>query len=89
MLIPCDAATVAVESIKVGREMFSTTSYLTSTRGEFNLDSTSSDIYVTIDGVPTTSFTTTTTANTITVVFATAPEANTFIQIAGFNKSTT
>ncbi len=67
----------------------STTSFLTSTRGEFNLDSTSSDIYVTVDGVPTTSFTTTTTANTITVVFDTAPEANTFIQIAGFNKSTT
>ena len=67
----------------------STRSYLTSTRGEFNLDSTSSDIYVTVDGVPTTSFSTTTTANTITVVFDTAPEANTFIQIAGFNKSTT
>ena len=67
----------------------STTTYLTSTRGEFNLDSTTSDIYVTVDGVPTTSFSTTTTANTITVVFDTAPEANTFIQIAGFNKSTT
>ena len=67
----------------------STTSYLTSTRGEFNLDSTSSDIYVTVDGVPTTSYTTSITANTITVVFNTAPEANTYIQIAGFNKSTT
>ena len=67
----------------------STTSYLTSTRGEFNLDSTSSDIYVTVDGVPTTSYTTSIIANTITVVFDSAPEANTFIQIAGFNKSTT
>ena len=67
----------------------STKSYLTSTRGEFNLDSTSSDIYVTVDGVPTTAFTTTNTANTITVVFDSAPDANTFIQIAGFNKSTT
>ena len=67
----------------------STTTYLTSTRGEFNLDSTSSDIYVTVDGVPTTSYSTTTAANTITVVFDTAPEANTYIQIAGFNKSTT
>ena len=66
-----------------------TTTFLTSTRGEFNLDSTTSDIYVTVDGVPTTDFSTTTTANTITVVFDTAPEANTFIQIAGFNKSTT
>ena len=51
----------------------STTSFLTSTRGEFNLDSTSSDIYVTVDGVPTTAYTTTTSANTITVVFNTAP----------------
>ena len=67
----------------------STTSFLTSTRGEFNLDSTSSDIYVTVDGVPTTSYTTTTTANTITVVFNSAPAASSYIQIAGFNKSTT
>jgi len=67
----------------------STTSFLTSTRGEFNLDSTSSDIYVTVDGVPTTAYSTTTTANTITVVFDTAPEASSYIQIAGFNKSAT
>jgi hypothetical protein len=67
----------------------STTSFLTSTRGEFNLDSTSSDIYVTVDGVPTTSYTTTTRANTITVVFDSAPVASSYIQIAGFNKSTT
>jgi hypothetical protein len=67
----------------------STTTFLTSTRGEFNLDSTTSDIYVTVDGVPTTAFTTTTAANTITVVFSTAPEADSYIQIAGFNKSAT
>ena len=67
----------------------STTTYLTSTRGEFNLDSTSSDLYITVDGVPTTSYTTTTTANTITVVFDSAPAASSYIQIAGFNKSTT
>ena len=67
----------------------STTSFLTSTRGEFNLDSTSSDIYVTIDGVPTTAYSTTTTANTITVVFDSAPIASSYIQIAGFNKSAT
>ena len=67
----------------------STTSFLTSTRGEFNLDSTSSDIYVTVDGVPTTAYTTTTKANTITVVFNSAPAASAYIQIAGFNKSTT
>jgi hypothetical protein len=67
----------------------STTSFLTSTRGEFNLDSTSSDLYVTVDGVPTTAYATTTTANTITVVFDSAPAASSYIQIAGFNKSTT
>ena len=34
-------------------------------------------------------FSTTTTANTITVTFDSAPAANAFVQIAGFNKSTT
>jgi hypothetical protein len=63
--------------------------YITSTRGEFNLDSTSSDMYITIDGVPTTAYTTTTTANTITITFTSAPAAGEFIQVAGFNKSTT
>ena len=46
-------------------------------------------MYITIDGVPNTSYTTTTTANTITVTFTSAPAADTFIQVAGFNKSTT
>ena len=67
----------------------STTQFKTSTRGEFNLDSTVSDVYITINGVPTTAFTTTTTANAVTVTFNSAPAANTFIQVAGFNKSTT
>ena len=65
----------------------STVTFTTSTRGEFNLDSTVSDMYITIDGVPTTAFSTTTTANTITVTFNSAPTADAFIQIAGFNKS--
>jgi hypothetical protein len=64
--------------------------YKTSTRGEFNLDSTvNAGIYITIDGVPTTNFTNTTTNNTITVTFNTAPANNTFIQIAGFQTSST
>ncbi len=67
----------------------STTQFLTKTRGEFNLDSTASEIYVTIDGVPTSAYETSTTANTITVTFTSAPAANSFVQIAGFNKSTT
>ena len=67
----------------------STVTFKTSTRGEFNLDSTVSDLYITIDGVPTTAFSTTTTANTVTVTFNSAPAADAFVQIAGFNKSTT
>ena len=67
----------------------STVQFQTSTRGEFNLDSSASEIYITIDGVPTTSFTTSTTANTITVTFSSAPGANAYVQIAGFNKSAT
>ena len=67
----------------------STVTFTTSTRGEFNLDSTVSDIYITIDGVPTTAFTTTTTANAVTVTFSSAPAADAFVQIAGFNKSST
>ena len=65
----------------------STVTYTTSTRGEFNLDSTVSDMYITINGVPTTAYTTTTTANTITVTFNSAPTANTLIQVAGFNQT--
>jgi hypothetical protein len=67
----------------------STVTFTTSTRGEFNLDSTSSDMYITIDGVPTTAYSTTTAANAITVTFTSAPEANSLVQVAGFNKSTT
>jgi len=67
----------------------STTTFTTSTRGEFNLDSTSSDMYVTIEGVPTVAYSTSTTANTITVTFNSAPAADKLVQIAGFNKSTT
>ena len=67
----------------------STVQFTTSTRGEFNLDSTSSEIYVTVDGVPTTAFSSTISANTVIVTFNSAPAANSFIQIAGFNKSST
>ena len=67
----------------------STVTFTTSTRGEFNLDSTSSDMYITINGVPTSAYTTTTAANAITVTFSSAPAANSLVQVAGFNKSTT
>jgi hypothetical protein len=68
----------------------STVSFTTSTRGEFNLDSTSSDIYVTQDGVPRTDFSQSITANTVTITFnSPVPPAGAYIQVAGFNKSTT
>ena len=68
----------------------STVSFTTSSRNEFNLDSTVSDIYVTQDGVPRTDFTKTITANTVTITFnSPVPPAGAFIQVAGFNKSTT
>ena len=67
----------------------STTVYKTSTRGEFNLDSTSSEIYVTVDGRPESDFTSSILANTVTLTFSSPPTSGQFIQIAGFNKSAT
>ena len=68
----------------------STVSFTTSSRNEFNLDSSVSDIYVTQDGVPRTDFTKTITANTVTITFnSPVPPAGAFIQVAGFNKSAT
>ena len=76
----------------------STTVFKTSTRGEFNLDSTSSELYVTIDGTPIPQntadsvqyYTTSISANTVTVtILGQAPNLGNIIQIAGFNKSAT
>ena len=96
---PADNAIIATKTFAISGENFrvidqytgdgSTTAFTTSTRGEFNLDSTSSEIFVTIEGVPTTAFTTSITANTVTVTFSSAPAADKLIQIAGFNKSAT
>ena len=96
---PVNQALIATKTFAISGENFrvldqytgdgSTTAFTTSTRGEFNLDSTSSEIFVTIEGVPTTAFTTSITANTVTVTFNTAPAADKLIQIAGFNKSST
>jgi len=68
--------------------------YATSTRGKFHLDSTiDAGIYVTVDGLPYSEddgdFTTTTVDNNITVTFTTAPANNAYIQIAGFQTSST
>ncbi len=79
----------------------STTVYTTSARQDFNIDSTNSEIYVTVDGVPTTDLTitytdpehadgsTTIIGNTAIVTFTTAPTSGQFIQIAGFQSSST
>ena len=65
----------------------STTAFKTATRENFNADSSISQLYITIDGEPTTAYTTTTIANTITVNFNSAPTTGQAIQIAGFNQT--
>ena len=68
----------------------STVTFKTGTREDFSPGfATSSEIYITIDGVPTTAFTTTTVAGAFTVTFDSAPPADAFVQIAGFNKVST
>ena len=70
----------------------STVAFTTSVREDFNVDSTASEIYVTIDGVPTTAFASSVSSgssfsNSITITFTSAPAAGEFIQVAGFQKS--
>ena len=76
----------------------STKVFKTSSRGEFNLDSSTSELYVTVDGEPvpkdnnpdsTSYYTISVTANTVTVTFSDTPNPGQLIQIAGFDKSTT
>ena len=74
----------------------STSQFTTSSRQDFNIDSTNSELYVTINGVPTTAFTTSTTSpeygdgsttiigNTLVLTFTSPPAADAFVQIAGF-----
>ncbi len=97
---PVDFSVISTKVFAISGENFrvldqfrgdgSTVEFTTSTRGEFNLDSTSSEIYVTVDGVPRTDFASSITANTVTITFnSPVPDANALIQVAGFNKSTT
>ena len=67
----------------------STVTYTTSTSDDFSLDSTASEIYITIDDVPTTSFTTKSVRRRLEVTFSSAPAADAFIQVAGFAKTAT
>jgi hypothetical protein len=64
----------------------STQAFTTSARDTYQLDSALPQLYVTVDGQPTTAYTTTEADKKITVTFTTAPAAGKAIQIAGFNQ---
>ena len=65
----------------------STRVFKTGTRENFAPDSSLSQLYVTIDGVPTSAYATSSTANTLTLTFSSAPAVGKAIQIAGFNQT--
>jgi hypothetical protein len=65
----------------------STVAYITSTRENFNLDSSNSQIYITINGIPETAYTTSSLGKLLTVTFNSAPAANAYVQVAGFNQT--
>ena len=65
----------------------STTVFKTGTRENFAPDSSLSQLYVTVDGVPTSAYSTSSTANTLTLTFSSAPASGKAIQIAGFNQT--
>ena len=64
----------------------STTAFSTSARDTYTLDSVLPTLYVTLDGQPTSAFTTAEANKSITVNFNTAPASGKAIQIAGFNQ---
>ena len=66
----------------------STVSFTTASRENFNFDSSNSQIYITINGVPETAYTTSSLGKLLTVTFNSAPAANAYIQVAGFNQTT-
>jgi hypothetical protein len=66
----------------------STVSFVTTSRESFQLDSSQSQLFVTVDGQPSTAYTTSSSGKLITVTFSSAPSNGSSIQIAGFNQST-
>ena len=64
----------------------STTEFTTGARDTYQLDSALPQLYVTLDGQPTTAFTTTEVNKAVKVTFNTAPAEGQAIQIAGFNQ---
>ncbi len=79
----------------------STAQFTSPVREDFDLDSTNAELYVTINGVPTTAFTTTTTSpefgdlsttrigKTLVLTFTSVPSNGDFIQVAGFRRDAT
>jgi hypothetical protein len=65
----------------------STSSFSTSSRETFQLDSAGSQLYVTVDGAPTTNYTTSVVGKLITIIFAVPPAAGKSVQIAAFNQA--
>ena len=64
----------------------STTAFTTGARDTYQLDSALPQLYVTVDGQPTTAFSTSEQNKAVTVTFDTAPASGKAIQIAGFNQ---
>jgi hypothetical protein len=96
---PADLSVVSTKMFAISGENYrvldqytgdgSTVTYTTSTSDDFSFDSTASEIYITIDGVPTTAFTTSSVRKRLEVTFSSAPAADAFIQVAGFAKTAT
>ena len=96
---PADLSVVSTKMFAISGENYrvldhytgdgSTVKFSTSTSDDFSLDSTASEIYITIDGVPTTAFTTKSVRKRLEVTFSSAPTVNAFIQVAGFAKTAT
>jgi hypothetical protein len=92
---PAVGSTISIKSFAVSGSNYmvlntfwgdgSTASFSTSSRENFQLDSSLSQLYVTVDGQPTTDYTTSTSNKLITITFNTAPTGA--IVVAGFNQA--
>ena len=93
---PASGATIGIRSFAISGSNYvllneftgdaSTTSFVTGSRDTYQLDSSLPQLYVTVNGIPNTDYTTTEENKAITVVFNTPPAADAAIQIAGFNQ---
>lgn len=93
--VPAVGSTISIKSFAVSGSNYmvlnafegdgSTKSFSTSARENFQLDSALSQLYVTVDGQPTTDYTTSVSNKLITITFNTVPTGA--IVIAGFNQA--